>query len=108
VADGTRQGLGIAMLMIACLAAPAAARAVGDAQAGRDLAVRSCGACHVTDRTGAGTDAAPPFPEIAHRTHADHGWVRAWLAKPHPPMPDLSLTRQQIDDIVAYLDRLAP
>jgi hypothetical protein len=25
---------------------------------------------------------------------------------PHPPMPNISLSRQQIDDIVAYLSSL--
>jgi mono/diheme cytochrome c family protein len=34
--------------------------------------------------------------------------VRAWLADPHPPMPNFNLSRQQIDDIVAYLDSLTP
>ena len=29
--------------------------------------------------------------------------VRQWLNDPHPPMPNLPLTRAQIEDVVAYL-----
>jgi hypothetical protein len=31
---------------------------------------------------------------------------RAFLLAPHPPMPDLNLSRADIDDISAYLDSL--
>ncbi len=84
----------------------APARAAGDAQAGHQLAKQWCNTCHVIEPSGAGPDTAPPFPAIA-RGRKDRSWVRAWLAAPHPPMPNLSLTRQEIDDVVAYLDSLA-
>jgi mono/diheme cytochrome c family protein len=32
--------------------------------------------------------------------------IRGWLADPHPPMPNLNLSRQEIDDILAYLESL--
>lgn len=60
------------------------------------------------DETGRGTDTAPPFPDIAQRSERDRRWVKGWLVAPHPPMPNLSLSRMEIDDIVAYLDSLAP
>lgn len=60
----------------------------------------------MVDRSGQGSDAAPPFVAVARQN--TRGWVRAWLAAPHPPMPNFNLSRQQIDDIVAYLDSLAP
>jgi hypothetical protein len=53
------------------------------------------------------TDAAPPFPKIAEKGHAGPTRPERLLAAPHPPMPDFNLARQQIDDIVAYLDSLA-
>lgn len=81
------------------------ANATGDPEAGHALALTWCTSCHVVEQSGRGADIAPAFATIAHRNPADRSWLRAWLAAPHPPMPDLSLSRQQIDDIIAYLDR---
>jgi mono/diheme cytochrome c family protein len=82
------------------------ARAAGDAEAGHKLAQLWCTSCHIVDDSRQGADTAPPFPSIAQR-HLDRAWIRAWITAPHPPMPNLNLSRQQIDDVVAYLDRLA-
>jgi mono/diheme cytochrome c family protein len=84
----------------------AVAQAEGDATKGHALARQWCTGCHVVDEGGPGPDTAPPFATIARRQGGDHAWVRAWLAAPHPPMPNFNLTRQQIADIVAYLDSL--
>jgi mono/diheme cytochrome c family protein len=89
---------------IAVGAAPARA---GSAQAGHALAQVWCSSCHVVDESGQGRDTAPPFATIANRNAADRRWLRGWLTQPHPPMPNFNLSRQQIDDIVAYLDTLA-
>ncbi len=89
------------------LAAAAPAFAAGNAQAGHTLAQVWCSSCHMVDLSGQGRDTAPPFPEIAKRKTADRAWLRAWLVSPHPPMPNFNLSRQQIDDIVAYLDSLS-
>ena len=90
---------------VAISAAPA--EAAGNPQAGHALAQVWCSSCHVVDESGQGRDTAPPFATIASRHQADHRWLRGWLIQPHPPMPNFNLSRQQIDDIVAYLDSLA-
>lgn len=95
-----------AILMLCAAATPALA--AGDAQAGHALARVWCSGCHVVGHGESGPDTAPPFATVAERHPNDRGWVRAWLTAPHPPMPNLDLSRQQIDDIVAYLDSLAP
>lgn len=84
----------------------AAASAAGNAEAGWQLARQWCSGCHVVDSTGRGTDVAPPFGTIAQQ-RGNRQWVRAWLQSPHPAMPNLHLSRGEIDDIVAYLDSLA-
>lgn len=88
------------------LSLPSTALAAGDAQAGQNLAQSWCSGCHIVDRSGHGADTAPPFPTIANSSPENHTWLRTWLTDPHPPMPNLNLSRQQIDDIVAYLDTL--
>ncbi|HYD70421.1 cytochrome c [Azospirillum sp.] len=88
-------------------AVPAAPAGAADAQNGRAIAERWCAACHVVAEGRSGSDAAPPLPQIARNRAADQRWLRAWLTDPHPPMPNLNLSRSDIDDVVAYLERLA-
>jgi cytochrome c len=92
----------------AWLSASSLAAANGNIQAGQDLAQRWCSSCHIVDQSGHGADTAPPFPIIAKQNPKDHDWLRAWITAPHPPMPNLNLSRQQIDDVVAYIGSLAP
>jgi mono/diheme cytochrome c family protein len=80
--------------------------ASGNAEAGRQLVMRSCSSCHATESAKTATDNAPPFSAVAKSNRERPAWIRGWLMSPHPPMPNISLSRQQIDDIVAYLGTL--
>jgi cytochrome c len=80
--------------------------ASGNAEAGRQLVMRSCSSCHATESAKTATDNAPPFAAVAKTNRERPAWIRGWLMEPHPPMPNISLSRQQIDDIVAYLGTL--
>lgn len=80
----------------------AAQARAGDAAVGANLTQRWCSGCHVIGNASNGQDTAPSLPPNGQ----DQKWVRAWLADPHPPMPDLHLSREEIDDIVAYLSSL--
>lgn len=92
------------ILGIGLVAFMPAARAA-DAEAGQRLVRQWCTSCHVAEgRTG--TDMAPPLSAVVNERQRKEGYLRAWLADPHPPMPNLSLTKQEIDDIVAYLETL--
>lgn len=96
-------GLGLALALFTA----SVAHAAGDATRGAVLAKAWCSSCHIVDRGGTGKDAAPPFPLIAERNAPDQLEPEAFLAAPHPPMPDFNLARAEIDDIVAYLNSLA-
>jgi cytochrome c len=87
-------------------AIPAIAAPAGNADKGRQLIERSCSSCHDTGTTATATDAAPPLSFIAKDNKARPAWIRGWLMDPHPPMPGIMLSRQQVDDIVAYLNAL--
>lgn len=80
--------------------------AAGNAEAGRQFVMRSCSSCHATEAAKTATDNAPPFSVVAKTNKANPAWIRGWLMAPHPPMPNISLSRQQIDDVVAYLSTL--
>lgn len=98
----------------AALAAPAqlSAAEYGDARMGRALAETWCQACHVIGPDpGATAQPAlpPPFPVIARGMDEERRKVlRAWLMAPHGAMPNLSLTRAEIADLLAYIETLKP
>lgn len=84
---------------------PLTARA--DAAAGEQLAKRWCANCHVIDGGGSAAtlpQGPPSFHTVA--AHLDPGQLRAFLSHPHAPMPDLALTRAEIDDLAAYIETL--
>ncbi|CAJ0884996.1 hypothetical protein AMST5_03574 [freshwater sediment metagenome] len=87
------------------LAVPALA---GDARQGAVIAKRWCASCHVVtkDQTSANAD-APSFFDIAQR-RTDKKQIANFLVDPHPPMPDMHLSRKEIDDITTYIRSLDP
>ena len=72
------------------------------------IAKRWCASCHVVskDQTSAVAD-APSFFDIAQR-RTDRKALSNFLVDPHPPMPDMHLSRSEIDDIVTYIRSLDP
>ncbi len=109
LAKGCDVKIGMALLVFALplAALPVRAQLVGDPAMGRQLTQQWCTACHVVDVEGHGSDVGPPLPQLlgdGKRTSAE---IRGWLVAPHPRMPNFDLTRQEIEDIVAYLQSLA-
>lgn len=103
--DGTKGlilGLGVGLWAMA----PFAPCAAGDATSGHALARQWCSSCHLVEPGRSGGDQAPPFESIANDPARTPARLRGWLAAPHPPMPDLKLSRTQIDDVMAYLESL--
>ncbi|MBC01126.1 MAG: cytochrome C552 [Rhodobacteraceae bacterium] len=90
-------------------ALPASPVRAGDAAAGLEIARTWCAACHIVDETQqSGSAAVPTFAEIAGRPDFDEKTLGEFLADPHPKMPDMSLTRGEIDNLGAYIAQLAP
>jgi mono/diheme cytochrome c family protein len=91
---------------ILILSFSSSARAGGTTQAGQVLAERWCASCHLvtSGQTQASAD-VPSFVSVARKTEK-LDWLTGFLAEPHPPMPNLSLTRQEIQDLVAYFESL--
>ena len=81
--------------------------AAGDVNAGRDLVTRSCSSCHALSSATVATDGVPPLSVLARDNKQRPAWIHGWLMDPHPPMPRISLSRQQIDDVIAYLISLS-
>ncbi len=94
-----------AIAFLVLLATPVGAFAA-DTEKGEIIAKRWCATCHLVspDQTTANSD-VPSFASIAHRKLSSEG-LRVFLSNPHPRMPDMSLTRSEIADIVAYIRSL--
>lgn len=80
----------------------------GSAEEGQAIARRWCSSCH---DIGSGekpsvSDAVPTFDFVARRKDLSRAQLEAWIGNPHPPMPNLSLTRNEIDNLVAYIESL--
>jgi mono/diheme cytochrome c family protein len=92
----------LAAFSFAVLSANAAAAA--DAYQGGVLAKRWCAACHVVAADQArGNTQAPPFSEIAKKPGLTPASIALFLLRPHPPMPDMNLTRNEAGDLAAYI-----
>jgi mono/diheme cytochrome c family protein len=98
--------LGLAAILLTTQSAAGAA-ASGNPGAGKELAERWCASCHlVSPEQATATTEAPPFETIASASNGSFGWLEAFLADPHPPMPELSLTRDEIRDLTSYIASL--
>jgi mono/diheme cytochrome c family protein len=92
-------------LFVLGLVAPHPARA--DAQKGAQLMRQWCANCHaVSSNPARAVPQGPPsFPAIA-RSGMSADQLRAFLSHPHGAMPDLALTRAEIDDLIGYIETL--
>lgn len=91
-------------------AALAAPPVPADPAKGRRLAERWCAACHLVsaDQKVASAD-APSFQALADAPNRTPDGIADFLTLPgttHSRMPDLALSRVEIDDITAYLASL--
>jgi cytochrome c2 len=81
--------------------------ALADPRSGQIIAERWCASCHLVaqDQVRA-IDGVPTFAEVARREDVTADGLRAFLSSPHPQMPDMALTRDEIRDLVAYIKTL--
>lgn len=94
--------------VILCLmvAAPSGVARAADAEEGKRIYHSWCVTCHGSLTSTTVADAAPPLALILRNKSLSPAALRNWLANPHPPMPNLSLGRNEIDNIVSYLETL--
>lgn len=95
-------------LLLAGLAAasPALAQGLpGEPARGQDLAEAWCIECHevVPGVREPSITEAPPFQAVADDPAVTEAALRAFLQSPHATMPDVQLTPQQTDDLIAYI-----
>lgn len=72
---------------------------------GADLAELWCNACHVVSGApeATGKDAAPPFPSLAPLVKSNADRYRLFLKNPHSQMQEISLSRDEIEALLAFI-----
>jgi cytochrome c2 len=79
---------------------------LGDSEAGRVYTREVCSPCHAVTAEQASERRiviAPDFQSIANTRGMTATALRAFLQTPHPKMPNLVLTPEQSDDVIAFL-----
>ena len=84
---------------------PAFAQPYADAAGGGRLAAMWCASCHQVGPLPGdlASDAVPSFRAVANRASTTALSIRVFLHTPHPAMPDLMLTEEQIDTTGSYI-----
>jgi mono/diheme cytochrome c family protein len=99
------------MLAIGALGAGAAAQDLpGDPAAGLEYARAICADCHDVERDWDELAAfyGPPFVDIAALPSTTEMSLKAFLRTPHENMPNLILTDEERDNVIAYILSLEP
>jgi mono/diheme cytochrome c family protein len=80
--------------------------AYGDPETGREFALQTCALCHLVERGQLPPRRmmiAPAFRDIANTRAMTPRALRVFLFSPHARMPNLLLTRNEADDVIAYI-----
>ena len=97
-------GVAGALVAVLAFARPVTAQEVGDAAAGHDLARAVCSRCHNVEQSiDTSEDNVPTFAAIARMRSTTALSLQVFLQTPHWPMPNLLLTRDDIDNVSAYI-----
>ena len=78
----------------------------GDPLLGEPIAKRWCADCHALGDGPTASDQAPGFGAIARGPRGTPEQIRAFLTQPHAPMPPLQLSRNEIENLIAYIRQL--
>lgn len=72
---------------------------------GHALTQRLCITCHASaaDNTGGGRPDVPSFPAIARTPNITPERLAGAILLPHPAMPGVPLTRDELRDVIAYI-----
>ena len=97
-----KRGIGIVGALLLSSAGEAMA---ADSVNGQRIAESWCSGCHlVAPSQPQASDAVPTFAEIGASERFDETALAAFLANPHDSrMPNLSLSRSEIADLVAFI-----
>jgi len=97
----------LSVVVMFSAAPPASAQSLEtlDIANGEALAQRLCVNCHQIKPDAAGTmlSDVTGFPEVANRPGMTAEKIEAYVLSPHPAMPTIQFSREELTDISAYI-----
>jgi mono/diheme cytochrome c family protein len=94
------------LILSGAFEAHARALAAGNAAVGKIMAKTWCSSCHLIDKSGTTADGARPFAAIARDPQNTPDRLTGFLSEPHGDMAELPLSRQEIQDLISYIESL--
>lgn len=97
---------GLCVATLAFTAGDVLAQVHPDAKTGKQIAEKLCVGCHIVGAEAAGKTVpadVPSFVRIANKPGQTAQLIAGAIVVPHPPMPQIQLTREEIGDIAAYV-----
>jgi len=96
-----------AVVLLSGLSAAATPSSAADVELGGQLARQWCASCHVLpNNPGQTALQGPPSFRAMARGNQTADQLKVFLMKPHGAMPPLTLSRVEIDDLIAYIETL--
>jgi len=96
-----------ALLGLSAITCLTAVPAHADAGKGAQIARQWCANCPVIGGNPAGpVPQGPPSFQMVASSRMTADQLRAFLSHPHGAMPNLALTRAEIDDLISYIATL--
>jgi mono/diheme cytochrome c family protein len=98
--------IGVAAVGLALSTGPLKAQVHPDAKTGKQIAEKLCVGCHIVGAQAAGAAVpadVPSFARIANIPGQTSQSIAGAIVIPHPPMPQIQLTREEIGDVAAYI-----
>jgi len=93
------------ILLAILVLVPFGSASAQDVVAGHQLAKHWCSSCHAVEagQTTPHKGGPPAFAAIANMSSTTETSLAAFLSTSHEPMPNIVLSRKQIDDLSAYI-----
>jgi mono/diheme cytochrome c family protein len=102
--QGRHMGSTIYFVFLVLLTCASDAAFAANPDNGSTLARRWCTGCHVVSGDQIkGTDIAPSFASIADRPDFNIEKLASFLLEPHPKMPNMALSPEEVKDIAAFI-----
>ena len=94
-----------ALLALSVAGSGVRAQAIGDPKQGLALAQQTCSPCHATaaEQDRSPNAQAPRFVDLAAASGMTNAALLVALTTPHAGMPMFMFTKEQRDDIIAYI-----
>ncbi|MEI9899850.1 MAG: cytochrome c [Hyphomicrobium sp.] len=103
---GATLSLGTIIVALAVSCSSLMAQIHPDAKTGRQIAEKLCVGCHIVGQEAAAASVpadVPSFARIASEPGQTAQSIAGAIVVPHPPMPTIQLTREEIGDVAAYI-----